>query len=142
MFIADKTTSPYKKQQTKLANQNDMNDEKELFDYMELSFQSLLGDKTTNIKNMLYKVGLNISANDTAKANINMDKRRRDHNNEIVFLNDMFIDNIASCGLSIKSRGKDDIGYYNIIIRNHLKNIHNEKKMRVMLYQNAKIINV
>ena len=116
----------------------DINDEKELSDYMELSFQSLLGDKMTNIKNILYKIGLNISANDTSKANININKRPRDNKNEIIFLNKMFIDNIVLCGISTKSRGKDDIGYYNIIIRNHFKQIYDKKKMRVMCISESK----
>ena len=34
----------------------DSNDEKELSDYMELSFQSLLVDEMTNVKNILYKM--------------------------------------------------------------------------------------
>ena len=55
------------------------------------------------------------------KADININKRPRDNNNEIIFLNDMFIDNVVLTGISTKARNKDDIGYYNIIIRNHLK---------------------
>ena len=105
---------------------------------MELSFNSLLGDKTNNIKNLLYKIGLNISNNDISKADININKRPRDNNNEIIFLNDMFIDNVVLTGISTKARNKDDIGYYNIIIRNHFKKIYNNKKMRVMCVSESK----
>ena len=59
---------------------------------MELTFQSLLGDKVKSISNLLYKIGLNISNNDISKADINKNKRPRDDKNEIVFLNEMFID--------------------------------------------------
>ena len=72
----------------------DMNDETELSDYMELSFQSLLCDNMTHIKIISYKIRLNISTNDTSKANININKRPRDNKDAILFLNKMFIDNV------------------------------------------------
>ena len=110
----------------------DINDEKELSDYMELTFKSLLGEKANNINNLLYKIGLNMSNNDISKADIHKGKRPRYETDGIVFLNKMFIDNVVLSSISTKSRKKDDIGYYNIIIRNHFKQIYNNKKIRVI----------
>ena len=60
----------------------DINDEKELSDYMELSVQSSMGgERDGNINNLLYKIGLTISNNDISKANINEHKRPRDDKN-------------------------------------------------------------
>ena len=44
---------------------------------MELTLGSLIGDKVKNADNLLYKVGLNTSNNDIAKADINKNKRPR-----------------------------------------------------------------
>ena len=63
----------------------DINDEKELSDYMELTFNSLLGDKVKNVNNVLYKIAINISSNDISKAEINKLKRPRKDENEIIF---------------------------------------------------------
>jgi len=108
------------------------------YQIMELTFGSLIGDKVKNADTILYKVGLNISNNDISKADIHKDKRPRENKNEIIFLNEMFIDNVVLSGISTKSRNKDDIGYYNIIIRNHFKKIYNNKVMRVMCVAESK----
>ena len=116
----------------------DINDEKELSDYIELTFNSLLGDKVKNVNNVLYKIGINISSNDISKAEINKWKRPRENKNEIIFLNKRFIDNVVLTSISTKGRGKNDIGYYNIIIRNHFNQIYNNKKMRIMCVSESK----
>lgn len=109
-----------------------INDEPELSDYMELSFQSLMGEKVKSANSLLYKIALNISNNDISKAELNIHKRPIENKNEIIFLNKMFIDNVVLSSISTKGRKKDDIGYYNIIIRNHFKQIYNNRRMRVM----------
>jgi len=106
---------------------------------MELTFGSLIGDKLKNADNLLYKIGLNISNNDISKAEINKNKTPRENKNEIIFLTKMFVDNVVLTGISTKSRKKDDIGYYNIIIRNHLKQkSYNNKVMQIMCIAESK----
>ena len=60
-------------------------------------FNHYLGDNMTNVKQIYYIMGWNISANYTSKANINMNKRARHNKHEMIFFDNMFIDDFILC---------------------------------------------
>ena len=66
----------------------DINDEPELSDYNELTFDELIGNRIKTEKNILYKIAMMTAINDISKANIN-EKKISTGNDKIKFLNDM-----------------------------------------------------
>ena len=67
--------------------------------------------------------------NDISKADINEFKEPRG-NDELKFLNNIFIDNIVLSSISQKTTKKDDIGFYNSLIRRHFQPLFGEKKQQ------------
>jgi hypothetical protein len=110
----------------------DLNDEKELTDYNELTYEALIGNKIKNEKNILYKIAMTTAINDISKADINEFKEPRGKD-ELKFLNNIFIDNIVLSSISQKTTKKDDIGFYNTLIRRHFQPLFGEKKQQKIM---------
>ena len=130
-----KATTTEKKAMTERNNKGlnfDINDEKELSDYNELTYEALIGNKIKNENNILYKIAMTTANNDISKADINKDKQARGKD-KLKFLNDVFIDNIVLSSVSQKSTKKDDIAYYNTLIRRHFQPLFGEKKQQKIM---------
>ena len=109
----------------------DINDEPELSDYNELTFDELIGNRIKTEKNILYKIAMMTAINDISKANIN-EKKISTGDDKIKFLNDMFIDNVVFSAISQASNEKDDIGYYNSVLRKHFKSLFGDTTFKIM----------
>ena len=109
----------------------DINDEPELSDYNELTFDELIGNRIKSEKNILYKIAMMTAINDISKANIN-EKKISTGDDKIKFLNDMFIDNVVFSAISQASNEKDDIGYYNSVLRKHFKSLFGDTTFKIM----------
>lgn len=110
----------------------DINDEKELTDYNELTYEALIGNKIKNENNILYKIAMTTAINDISKADINKHKEPRGKD-KLKFLNDIFIDNIVLSSISQKTTKKEDLKYYNAAIRRHFQPLFGEKKQQKIM---------
>ena len=80
----------------------DLNDEKELTDYNELTYEALTGNKLKNETNILYKIAMTTAINDISKADINEFKEPRGKD-QLIFLNNILIDHIVFSSISQKN---------------------------------------
>ena len=110
----------------------DLNDEKELTDYNELTYEALTGNKLKNETNILYKIAMTTAINDISKADINEFKEPRGKD-QLIFLNNILIDHIVFSSISQKTTKKDDMGFYNILIRRHFQPLFGEKKQQKIM---------